>query len=296
MLLSSTCVTISILDSLCIYLVCIYKRAKKPSMIAILNLLFAHLLQGILVVPSYVVKRLDLKHEKISGTVCDVFRFSYMVTNYISCLSLLLISADRMFAIRKPLLYRTSMTSRGMINAILICWIYTVILCIIPFIPEPESHGKCRYNPQREWTLFMLTCNTMFPFIIILYCYCAIFKSARSSRILRSSICANNTVLRANHEPRESELRVAKISSIIASAYVLCWGPSFLYYLLLAACPSCFRTSYFDSEAERIVAFAMKYLTFLNGIIAPIIYCYRYNMLREMLPCFRSNQVAPVSD
>ena len=262
-------------------------------MLVIWNLLFSHMLQGIFVVPFYIVKRLDLNDKNISGAVCDTFRFSYMVTNYSSCLSLLLISTDRMFAISKPLLYRTIVTSQRISCVILLCWLYTVILCVIPFIPDSDNNGNCSYIPQREWTMAMLICNTMFPFIIIVFCYIAIFKSARSSRVLRDSVCVNNSSSRLNNTHRDSELRIAKISSIIASAYLVCWGPSFVYYFLLAVCPNCFRASYFDSEAERIITFAMKYLTFLNGIIAPAIYCYRFDELKSVLRCFRPNRIAP---
>ena len=261
-------------------------------MLAIWNLLFAHLLQGIVVVPSYVVKRLELSDKTIYSFVCDTFRFSYLVTNYLSCLSLLLISGDRMFAIKWPLLYRTTMTNRIMMAVILACWIYTLTLCIIPFVPDSGNRKKCSYNPQEEWTLFMLTWNTMLPFIIIIYCYSVIFKSARSSRMLRASTCAGRSAVKQNNDHRDSELRIAKISSIIASAYLLCWGPSFVYYFSLAACPTCFPASYFDSEAERVVAFLMKYLTFANGIVSPIIYCYRYGWFRAILPCIKPNQIA----
>ena len=292
-LLASTSVVITIFDASCLYFICKNKGGNRPSMLAIWNLLFCHLVQGVLVVPSYILKRLGLKNETTSRNVCDIFRFSYLVTNYLSCLSLLLITVDRMFAIKKPLLYRSIMTNRKMVFAVICCWIYTVVLCCIPFIPESGHNSKCSYNPQNEWTLVMLTCNTMLPFIVILYCYFVIFKSARSSRILRLSICVNSGAARVNNVPRDSEIRIAKVSSIVASAYMLCWGPSFIYYFLLAVCSNCFRATYFDSTAESVVTFIVKYLTFLNGIVAPIIYCYRYDKFKEILPFLRRNQVAP---
>lgn len=292
-LLSTTSVTITLFDSCCLYMIWKNKRARRPSTIAVWNLLFCHLLQGIIVVPSYILKRSNFNDAQVRSAVCDTFRFSYMVTNYLSCLSLLLITLDRMFAIKRPLLYRSTMTNRKIASAVIGCWFYVVILCSVPFIPSSGKASKCKYNPQREWTTIMLTCHTMLPFFIILYSYFLIFSSARNSRILRTSVFAMSETGQSHRETRESEMRIAKISAVVASAYVICWGPSFVYYFLLSTCAECFRASYFDSTAELVITFVMKYMTFLNGIIAPVIYCYRYNSFRDIFPFLRTNQVAP---
>ena len=263
---------------------------KRPSTIVIVSLLLCHLAQGVIVIPSYILKRVDFDEATLSKPVCDTFRLSYMLTNYLVCLTLLLITVDRMLAVKKPLLYRSMMTNRKMVYTIICCWIYTVVLCCIPFIPESGHNSKCSYIPQNEWTLVMLTCNTMLPFIVILYCYFAIFKSARRSRKFRSRSLQGNS-RRSQLASRGSELHIAKTSSFVASAYVVCWGPSFVYYLLVATCNSCFRAAYMKSEAEPIVTFTMKYLTFLNGIINPVIYCLAHKNLSSRNSSRRSNAV-----
>ena len=274
----TTCSLVLFVNLACIYLM--YKNGKttRPSSIAVLNLLCCHVTQGVLVIPSYILKRSSLSNEE--AAICDTFRFSYMIANYAVCLSLLIITVDRTLAIKKPLLYRSTMTNRKMIYANLSSWIYTVLLCTIPFVPDPNSYNKCNYNPQREWTLVMLTCNTMLPFIVIVCCYLIIFNSVRSSRIFRLKSQMENSN-GSSSGPKGSELRIAKISLLIVSAYVLCWGPSFVYYFLLATCQSCFRESYLSSKVEPMVTFAMKYLTFLNGIINPVIYCFAHKSLKN---------------
>lgn len=275
-----TCITVLFVNLACLYLVHRKNKTKRPSSIAILNLLSCHVTQGVFVIPFYILKRTKLEDTKIARPVCDTFRFLYMVTNYVLCLSVLLITIDRAFAIKRPLLYRSTMTNRKMVYANLSSWIYIVILCIIPFIPASGTSSKCSYNPQREWTLVMLTCNTMLPFIIIVICYLIIFKSVRKSRIFRTKSWLENNNSSQSGE-KESELRIAKISFFIVSAYIICWGPSFIYYFLSAACSSCFHASYLMSEAEPIVTFVMKYLTFLNGIINPVIYCIAHISLKH---------------
>ena len=288
--LTITSVVITALDSLCLSFILKQKPLWKPSTWGIVNLLCCHLIQGIVVVPSYILKRLKFQDKDISGPVCDVFRFSYMTTNYASCISLLLISADRMYAVRKPLSYRSNMTSRKMAGCILASWVYTMMLCLIPFTnSSTTSPGECTYLPQKQWTIAMLMCNTLLPLLLIMICYCAIFDSARRSRIARLSICSSN----ASVMHRRSEMSIAKTSAVIVSAYVICWGPSFVYYSLASICPNCLSTTYLYSDAEEVVTFSMKYLTFLSGIVSPIIYGSFHKGTWMYIFQRRRNRIAP---
>ena len=258
-----TIIAMLLLNIYCLYGIIKSKTLQQPSTWGIVNLLCCHLIQGIVVVPSYILKRLKFQDKDISGPVCDVFRFSYMTTNYASCISLLLISADRMYAVRKPLSYRSNMTSRKMAGCILASWVYTMMLCLIPFIHfSSRISGGCTYVPQNQWTIFMLICNTLLPFLLIIYCYYRIFIAARKSFRLRAALCLGKAV-------RAHQLKVAKVSAAVAFGYVICWGPSFVYYSLYALCPKCFASL----VNHDFVTFAMKYLTFLNGIVNPILYC-----------------------
>lgn len=297
-LLSISSLTLTVLNSVCLYFIATTRSLHQPSTLAIANLLGCHLIQGLVVVPSYIVKRLEIKDRNISGPVCDTFRASYLTTNYISCLTILLISLDRMLAIQKPLKYRSKMTNNKICIAIIACWLYALTLCSLPFIPfgKPSRSG-CTYLPQKEWTIAMLTINTLIPFIIIMYCYYLIFKTARRSRRLRPSLC-EHTAQRStrNTSNTASELNIAKISSIIVSAYLFCWGPSFVYYFLASTCPDCFSKTYEDSKLEQIITFLMKYFTFLNGIIAPIIYCLTHNGFKRRIRLSRASQIHPATE
>ena len=297
-LLSISSLTLTILNSFCLYFIATTKPLHQPSTLAIANLLGCHLIQGLIVVPSYIAKRLEIKDRNISGPVCNTFRASYLTTNYISCLTVLLISLDRMLAIQKPLKYRSTMTNNKIYIAMIACWLYVLTLCSLPFIPFAKpSRSGCTYLPQKEWTIAMLTINTLIPFVIIMYCYYVIFKTARRSRRLRPSLYqhTSRTSIR-NSRSTASELNIAKISSIIVLAYLFCWGPSFVYYFLASTCPNCFSKSYEDSKSEQVITFLMKYFTFLNGIIAPIIYCLTHNGFKRRIRMSRASQIHPTTE
>ncbi len=289
-------VILILLNGWCIYIIVQSTPLRLPSTFAIGSLLCCHLLQGTVVIPSYIVKRLKIPNPSISGPACDIFRVSYMITNYVSCLTLLLISIDRMCAIARPLRYKTFITNIKIIIAIIVVWVYVIVLCMLPFIPPAGgSSSRCKYLPQKEWTIAMLSFNTLLPFILLIICYTAIFKMARHARHQRVKL--------SSYVPRISrmndaaaELNIAKISAAVVLAYAFCWGPSFVYYFLASVCPDCFSKSYNDSKSEEILTFLMKFLTFIDGIIAPVIYCLKHKGFRHRIPFIRRRSVWPISD
>lgn len=146
----------------------IYSRQlRRASHIAICSLLFAHLIQGVLVIPSYDMKRSTMNYQK---TICDVFQFSYMLTNYGACISLLLVTLDRLFAVIYPLQYSLRVTETNIISVLCVCWLYVLSLCMIPFFTV-TTEKSCTYSPRKEWTIFMLIFNNFIPFVIILVSY-----------------------------------------------------------------------------------------------------------------------------
>ena len=237
------------------------RKLHKPSNIAICSLLLAHLIQGIIVIPFYALRRGNVELKTL---VCDIFRFSYMLTNYASCLSLLIVTFDRYMHLQFPLKYRVYSTINRMGMVLTCLWIYTLVLCLIPFTSK-SAGSSCSYNPSNMWTTLMLILNTLIPFITILFLYIVIFKKARKVN---------------KQQKLRRSLQIAKMDKsnrvfLIIFCYVICWGPSCVYYLVLSLCyTKCFSKKYHDSSTEeKYVALIMKILTFVDGIIAPLIYC-----------------------
>ena len=246
------------LNSYCLIITWKCKKLHKPSNIAICSLIFAHLIQGVVVTPLYVLKRAF----ESSSLICASFRFSYMFTNYASCLSLLVVTFDRFMYIKFPLKYRAYSTVKRMLVVLLCVWVYTLGLCLIPFAyPTDQS---CSYNPSNTWTASMLICNTLVPFLIIFIFYMMIFRKAfliqKTKRLNR-----NLKVTYVN-----KSIRVF----LIIFCYVICWGPSCVYYLLESLCYlTCFNSNYHSTAAVNYVTLTMKLMTFIDGLTAPVLYC-----------------------
>ena len=255
----------------CVLNIAFSKHLKRASHIAICSLLFAHLIQGLVVIPSYAMKRAKFGDQRV---ICDVFRFSYLFTNYAACISLLLVTVDRLVAVMYPLKYSVNATMKKMMYILCSCSVYVVCLCVIPFFTA-KAKSSCSYGPTKEWTIFMLTFNTLIPFIVIFVSYILIFS--RTKKAFKS----RNTERARRHQ---SQRKVFKTTVLIVLSFIFCWGPSFVYYFLQAVCETCLADLYRREDIEKIITFLMKVLTFVDGIIAPLIYCFmntRFNVERQ---------------
>ena len=236
--------------------------------------------------PAYVAKRWNFEDPKVKSIICDAFRVPYFITNYASCITLLIISIHRFLAIRFPLRSKIWITNRKMLFIILGSWLYVVALCLIPLLPQGK---KCQYSPQKQWIVTMLIGNTLIPCLIIIACYIYIFQKAQY--YVKQKLRGKRAVYRKHQEQSHQvvvsiptpkfDLGAACSSLIIISAYILCWGPSLVYYLLKTLCPSCYPASFKDSQAENTLNFVMKLLTFLSGLVAPIVYCWSHHGFRQ---------------
>ena len=162
---------------------------QQPAKIAITGLLFANLIQGLFVIPMYCIRKVFLAgHE--SNAASDAFLFAYIFTYYDSCLCILLITIDRVVSTRFPLRCHTMITSRKVLWALIVIAIYTLCLCLLPFMPSDSDNGRGRaYRPwlYESWIIFMLIVNNLIPFVVIVCSYFYILrKSGYLARELRS--------------------------------------------------------------------------------------------------------------
>ena len=276
-----------------IALIIFCKELHKPSHIAVFSLLLTHTIEGLLVFPSYAAERSGLVK---SETVCDIFRFSYLTANYISCLTVLVISFDRFIGVQFPFRYQECVTMRRMFGVLIFVWVYVAILCLVPFVPSGRK-DHCHYNPQKEWVVVMLVFNTLLPFLLIMIFNVVILKKTTSlfKRRQKQSIERRNSRLLAKTESSLSDCdaimrmsnskKLTKPLYLIIATYMICNGPSLCYYLLLTLCPyKCFPDGYYIRELDiydhslqkEMVGFIMKFLPLMEGVVSPIIYCW-YN-------------------
>ncbi|XP_065069453.1 octopamine receptor beta-2R-like [Rhopilema esculentum] len=274
------------INGVCLFILCVSSTEKRASTLLIANLLVAHILQGVFVIPLYTVKQWEMTDKEASAFICTFFLYSYLLTNYVSVTTVLILAVDRFIAIYSPLKYRVHATPAAAMKVIAFSWIYSTSLCSIPFAQRSE---KCYYIPSNIWTVLMLLINTGLPFVIIIILYCYIcYKSHKfvKNRRKRRNCQEKEEARSCSHKRKRRlllklELAAAKVAVLISISYIICWGPSFGYYLTKKLCRQCFSPSFEDSQEEKKLNYAMKFLTMIDGLVAPIIYCLQNTRIRS---------------
>ena len=280
-ILTITSILVFILNLFCIAVILRNRKLRqRPSSILTANLLTMHLLQAVFVMPFYTVKRASVTQ---SPFVCDGFRLFYMMTFYVACYSVLLISLDRLLAFRLKTKYRGIVTFPRVLVTLAAVWTYIVGLCTIPFGYPTE---KCRYNPQPSWVVFMLIGNCFLPCIIVIIIYTYITLGLRKYKRISTEkppLAENTTKLASprNVQISHSNKKITRNTMILVLTYGIAWTPSILYYIIQSLFPDTFTSAYYDSELEQYVSFFLKYFKFVEGITSPVLYCYLNSYFRK---------------
>ena len=322
-ILATTAFLVLILNLFCISIVLRNKQLRqKPSTVLIANLLSMHVIQAVATMPFYALKRLP---ETNSRFVCTGFRFFYLLTFYLACFCVLLISLDRLLAFTLKTRYRTTVTCKRVKIALAVVWLYTVGLCGIPF-GYPTT--KCSYNPPPNWVIFMLIVNCFIPCVAIAAIYTYIALKLRQFDVLRNrsasttsttdtdstveqtptKTAANSAVVsaktkKANQQKRpktptlsKANRRITRNTMIIVASYGIAWLPSIFYFGVQTLFPEAFAPSYWDSELDQYISFFLKYIKFVEGVTSPILYCYLNTYFRKSVMeifCLDTSAIIP---
>lgn len=243
---------------------------QRPTYIPIGSLALADLLAGIFAMPAYLIKKSPLVLSKAwEGVICDVFRFSYFTSGYGSIVSLAVISAERMVAVRFSLKYHNIVSSGRLRITLLVVWIYVLIMSLLPFFPlGGDGRGVCHYSPTSWWSLMVIVTNVFIPFFFILICYLDMYMAVR--RVLRKIETQNSAKQSVQQNNRES--KGTRTVTIVIGLFIISWFPSCLYYFLREICPACFPQKFAN---EGVFNSLMKLLTFAGSFWNPLIYCWR---------------------
>lgn len=248
-------------------------RLRRVIYFPIISLALADLLCALTAMPLYIVKKNNMAGQVNERLVCDLYRFSYFFTEYASITSLMAISIERFLVIYNPLKYRGFISLHVMITGLIVCWLEALLVSSMPFYWRNENDEECTNSPTADWSFLVITVNVFLPFLVIFLCHCYIYRKTLKSfnsnhhDNTSSEYCAGH-IIRAEDWKLE---RKATISfTVVVGVFILCWGPSTLYYFIRNICPECFSDSF--KSWKSTVSATMKILTFANSFVNPIIY------------------------
>ena len=254
----------------------------------IISFLAASLIQGLIPAPFYTYKTLSNQYPI---WLCDTYRMMYFYCGHTTKWNLLLLSFERLLAVKYPYKHEKHVTKRKILFSIMFIWLITIVIDIFPF--ASEENGYCRYNPSKNWGLCVIFVYNIIPFCLISINYLLIWKVAakfeyydrKREYILSKQNQDEDFCHRTGFKIKKhfsfiklaAEIKATKTSLILLSVYIVCWGPLGITYMIDHFCNSCISS---NKSFDILRAFA-KYLCFSSSLLTPIAYCWLNKMYQQ---------------
>ncbi|XP_063813258.1 cannabinoid receptor 2 [Pseudophryne corroboree] len=247
---------------------------KKPSYLFIASLAMADLLASFIFSYSF----LDFHVFHGAGTPpIFLFKLGGVTLCFTASLgSLLLTAFDRYICIHKPTAYKTIVTRKRAILALVVMWISTIIISYLPLM----GVNCC---------ILVTTCSELFPLIdnkylacwivlivillsAIIFTYAHVLWKAHFHAVYMQK--HNSQTLRNNTRVR-LDITLAKTLALVLLVLLVCWAP----VLILMIHSLLFSLS----ERLKTVFAYCSTLCLLNSMINPLVYALRSRELRRRL-------------
>ncbi|XP_020626871.1 histamine H2 receptor-like [Orbicella faveolata] len=225
-------------------------------------------LTGLIVQPSFILCRTFqlLGMNETEMILCTFHYSSIHALSLCSCLHLMLITCERLIAIKFTLRYTAIVTTRRIKVAVITFWIVSLI------------SGVTRDLENK----------TLLAFSLAIYIFCVLFI-VFSYLILYREILRHRKMIKAHQLPQEEVERFAKehkalkTTVIVIGAVVLCFVPVVFVLVLggLGLAPS------------ALVSYVATFVTF-NSLLNPLIYCGRQEEMRKFAFRFKSEAVVAI--
>nr|ADI56275.1 beta-like octopamine receptor R4 [Amphibalanus improvisus] len=243
--------------------------------------------------------------------VCDLWNSLDVYFSTISILHLCCISVDRYVAIVLPLEYPMKMTRTRVLLMILAAWVAPILISFIPIFLgwyatdeylQSRHPDECTWEVNKWFAAVSSSISFWIPGVIMVCLYLRVFREAdRQEQMLHKARGKAQMLVTQNggsdggggtqthavddehsHSRRQMhklrrERKAMRTLGILMGAFLFCWLPFFLWYIIVSLCDSC--------HTPRIVESLLFWIGYFNSTLNPIIYAY-FN--RDFRYAFRS--------
>ena len=247
-------------------------RLRTATNILIVGLACSDMLVGTFAIPFWTF---IVSHDSIMVGYC----FPFVYTVYISfdifagCASILQLTAialERFFSAQWPFLHR-KMPQYVYYVMLLVAWLCASTMATLQPLQAKTEIWRKNYTIA----LFVLCCCS--PLVIIVTCYCYIFKISRFQVRRRKTSSSKHCGLTPGGAIKELNLVITV--AVITVLFVAAWLPFFVVTVIATFCLQCLPSS---PTLLHLVKF-LKFLQYSSSTINPYIYAYRNREMRRTL-------------
>ena len=198
-----------VLSNFCVCLLVYLKKALRTNTNWLMvSLAVSDILTGGILLPVFLIKPTSV------------------VTSYLICIILLsgvanlcAVTYERFVAVVKPLEYPFR-APKILKRALILSWLLPVIYSLLPLFWDTNP----TLNIHKAYMVCLEFFGVVVPYIFITFAYVRIFKQVRRGLAMKNDL-RSFRVHRNERKKISSDAKVAKVFSIVASAFLLCWLP-----------------------------------------------------------------------
>ena len=292
------------------------RSLHQPNKYFIACLAVADLLVGMILEPLRLYL-LSLDYKSISTMSIHLCRVIVWIDTFAltaSIYTLTFISFDRYLKLKKPLQYRSGMTTSKSLKIIFVIWLISTAFATYAATPDSGSRGvlfvqsnycPVDHNNKKEGYYSFLAVSLLFlPTVVIMLTHALIFVVVhKRQKMLRNGDLGQTCNYRYQRSSFLQDLKVIRMVVVVVGVFILCWFPFAILQLLLLYDPNIILGHSRSLNYRRgiyITDLVTLILAYFNSLCNPIIYAcldqtYRTafkNLFQRMMwrPSSRSRQ------
>ena len=274
------------------------RSLHEPNKYYIVCLAVADLLVGTLVAPLQVYEVTHIRELLFKIVSIHLCRFLIWIDVFAltaSICSLTFISFDRYLKISKPLQYKSRMTTSKSLKIIFIIWFISTAFATYAATPYSGGSGililrtVCPVDETKTKGFYTFLSISVFflPTGVISVMYTLIFVVAhKRQRMLRNGELGQTCGHRNQRTVFLQDLKVIRMLLFVVGVFIFCWGPFFVYILILMYTANFDNVISWSLNRWRLMLTTEEILytlPYFNSLCNPIIYACLDQKYRQAL-------------
>ena len=255
-------------------------RLQNNTNILLACLATTDILTGLAVQPSFISWKCIYVLENVNmEEVKSLHNFFLRVVSVCSLLHLMLITCERLIAIKFTMQYSYIVTKQNIKVAVIISWAFSVISGSLRFI----KHDVAKYMKNAIASLVIIVC-----IVFILSAYIILYRETlRHRKIIKTQQLPQEEV-----ERFAKESKALKTTVYVVGAVVLSFLPMALHQSWATVLG---RNKKRDVHVLEILFSFVRTSAMLNSLLNPLIYCLRQKEMRKFIFRLPSLAVHPLN-